>query len=181
MLVDYLLVSMVSQKKCTIELPFKFSFIKSIHIGSAKQLYCYFQHHQKPKCALQWQSQSYNFWLHSYSTQLFLVVHGKKKNKKKKKLFYLCVHTAFDYFTHFYSFFYSYFSSSTFTLLLFVRSHFIYSLFFFFFFILNSHCYILFVRSHYYCSFILIFFLFLYIVFLFVRSHCYCSRYIILL
>ena len=29
MLADYLLVSMVSQKKCTIELPFKFSFIRA--------------------------------------------------------------------------------------------------------------------------------------------------------
>ena len=29
MLANYLLVSMVSQKKCTIELPFKFSFIRA--------------------------------------------------------------------------------------------------------------------------------------------------------
>ena len=61
----------------------------------------------------------------------------------KKKTFYLCVHTTFDYFTHFYSFVYSYFSSSSFTLLLFVRSHFFYSFYFFVFYIAFTLLYII--------------------------------------
>ena len=45
--------------------------------------------------------------------QLLLTVHCSWKVKKKKmKKNYLYVHTTFDYFTHFFSFFYSYFSSS---------------------------------------------------------------------
>ena len=85
--------------------------------------------------------------------------------------FYLCIHTAFNYFSHFYSFFYFYFYSFVFTLILFVRSHFFYSYFFFFFyfsfFIQQCEHYILFVCSHCYCSFILIFFFFSYILFFF--------------
>ena len=94
--------------------------------------------------------------------------------------FYLCIHTAFDYFTHFY------FYSFVFTLILFVRSHFFYSFFsfifiFFFFYIAVWTLYIvcaltllLFFYSYiFFFSYILFFFLFC--------SHCYCSRYIILL
>ena len=179
MLANYLLVSMVSQKKCTIELPFRFSFIRASTLVVLNRYIVNFS-------TTKYQNVSYNGGAKVILFSFTATVHNYfwlcTIAKKKRKTFLLCIHIAFDYFTHFYSFFYSYFSSSTFTLLLFVRSHFIYSLFFFFFFILHSHCYILFVHSHCYCSLILIFsFLFLYIVFLFVRSHCYCSKYIILL
>ena len=50
------------------------SWIQSIHIGGAKQLYCYFQHYQIPKCALQWWSQIYIFWLYSYMVTLLLII-----------------------------------------------------------------------------------------------------------
>ena len=83
------------------------------------------------------------------------------------------IHTAFDYFTHFYSFFYFYFSSSAWTLLLFVHSNFFYSLFFFFYVAFTLHT----TRS--YCTFILLlffyssfFFSFL-ILYIFIDARCF--------
>ena len=61
---------------------------KSASIGGAKKLYCYFQHHQTPKCS--YIGGAKVIFLGSTTTvhdqkQLCIVTHMVKKTKKKKK------------------------------------------------------------------------------------------------
>ena len=179
MLANYLLVSMVSQKKCTIELPFRFSFIRASTLVVLNRYIVNFS-------TTKYQNVSYNGGAKVILFSFTATVHNYfwlcTIAKKKKKNFFI-VHShcfwLFYSFLFFLLFLFLFFFVHiaivcAFTLLL------LFLFFFYFLYCIHTAICCLWVHTAIVLLF-LYFFLFLYIVFLFVRSYCYCSRYIILL
>ena len=121
MLADYLLVSMVSQKKCTIELPFRFSFIRASTLVVLNRYIVNFS-------TTKYQNVSYNGGAKVILFSFTVTVHNyfwlcTIAKKKKEKLFY-CAFTLL-----------------LIILLIFILSSILISL------LLHSHCYCLCVHT----------------------------------
>ena len=72
---DYLLVSMVSQKKCTIHLPFKFSFIRASTLVVLNSYIAIFSTTKYQNVPYNGGAKTIFFWLLSYNAQLLLAIH----------------------------------------------------------------------------------------------------------
>ena len=158
-LADYLLVSMVSQKKCTIEVPFKFPFIRVSILVLLNSYIAIFS-------TTKYQNVPYNGGVKTIFFGFTVTMHSlctvaKILRKKKKKFIY------------------------AFTLLLIILLIFILSSILIFL-LLRSNCYccaytLLLLLYIYIYIYIYLFIQHSHCYILFVCSHCYCSRYIILL